>query len=210
MSRIGRIASKLRRASGAHFYVEEVDTVETMGRPDDFNAFADPKDRKVKITKKLVATLTDDELAFVIGHEFTHLHHDHNTTIKTKVKRTIDNRIERLDKIDTRMKELGGGFFRRGAALLLYGAAATAGTYISTMEEARRCEADADITALEIMQKAGFNPAASLTALKKLTRGYLYRAGDVGFVETLRATHDAPGDRLRTLEAAVRKLSQKN
>lgn len=207
MSRIGRIASKLRRASGAHFYVEEVDTIEGG---DDWNALADTEARRVKITKKVVAALTDDELAYVIGHEFTHLHHDHTTRVVSKVKKTINDRIEGLDNLDTKMKEGGRGRFVRGAALLLCGAVAAAGTYISTMEEARRCETDADLTALQIMQKAGFDPAASLTALKKLHGGYLYRDIDVGFIETLTATHEAPADRLRKLEAEVRKLKPRD
>src|ERR1035438_6533397 len=73
MSRIGKIATRIRETSGVDFWVTEVDDI----NGDRVQAIADGHNNSIQITRTLAEKLDDDELAYVLGHEVAHLERRH-------------------------------------------------------------------------------------------------------------------------------------
>ena len=149
--RIGRIARRIRRASGEQFWVEQVESV----HGDSFNAIAGSKERVVKITRRLADTLTDDELAWVISHEFAHFQHDHTKKMTEMIQSRVRKMKDALRKMDSEIKKSGGGSFKRAAAQIFAGAVGTGAIYLVGNIESQKQETEADQRGLQIMERSG-------------------------------------------------------
>ena len=90
--------------------------------------------------------LTDDELAFVIAHEMAHALRDHN---REKASRIIANNVA--------MATASAGL---GVAASI---ATTVSAQTSYIPQALLHESEADILGMDIMARAGYDPAAALT-----------------------------------------------
>ncbi|RAI59173.1 M48 family metalloprotease [Roseicella frigidaeris] len=124
---------------------------------------------------------TEDELAFVIGHEMGHLFLRH-----TGLRQDEHDDLENLREVTTGLGALGAALSsaRMGSGgQLSFGAesknraslAALGGTVLSegldTVVEpawARRQEAEADVFGMDIMSAAGFDPRYAITSLNAL------------------------------------------
>lgn len=200
MSRIGQIARRIRKASGSHFWVQEL---ELLPDGDGFNAQADSADRVVRVTTELAAALTDDELAFVIAHEFAHFEMDHHKQTVDLIDQKLNALKEVLSKMDARAKSRGAGFLKRAGAQIAGVGLGAGALYLAARLQSQDHETEADEKALEIMHKAGFDPDAAVSALAKLHGGYI---PDVGFLRSLTLTHPAPDSRARRLASTAREL----
>lgn len=123
------------------------------------NAFALP-DGRIYVTMGLMRMLEksprpDDELAFVVGHEMTHVVERHSAE---QTKKSLPYYLGAL---------LVGGLTRSQAAgtIAQYGAAAAAAHY------SRTDEYEADKGGLTAMHRAGYDPNASIAMLKRLQAG---------------------------------------
>ncbi|MCS7223623.1 MAG: M48 family metallopeptidase, partial [Armatimonadetes bacterium] len=142
----------------------------------ELNAFAAPGGF-IYITDALVKVLeSDDEIAFVLGHEIGHISGDH---IRKRLSQMLlgSTLLDILTGRSSQSVQLGSQ-----VAFLLY-----------ERGYSRNHERDADTRAITYMQRAGYNPIAALTALKKL--------GDQrhrGLVKWF-ATHPSPPERVERL-----------
>ncbi len=147
-----------------------------------FNAAAFPGGF-VYATKGLMDGLTDDELAFVVGHEMGHADLSHS------------------------VKQLEGEQFRRiGLIAIVAGASggrvnenvATAVQLVDgviSSQYSQGDESESDRYGLTLMGAAGYDPAFALSALNKLAASS--GGGTPGFLNTLLGSHPLPKDRVR-------------
>lgn len=128
---------------------------------DDLNAFALP-DGRVYVTSRMAAITTDDELAFVLGHEVTHIKEGH---AKRQVQRATGGAL--LGALLA--AALGGdeGDIRLGADIA---GGITYGHY------SRKDENRADAGGVRLMTSAGYDPAKAADAMQRLIDAY--GAGD--------------------------------
>lgn len=122
------------------------------------NAFALP-DGRIYVTLGLMrlvqnSTYGEDELAFVVGHEVTHVVQKHS---QNQAKKTMPaNILAVLLGAATKNETLG--------AAARYGAAAYSSKF------SREDEYRSDKGGLEVMHRAGYNPEAAVTMLERLGR----------------------------------------
>jgi hypothetical protein len=123
----------------------------------ELNAFALP-DGRIYLTSLMAHTLTDDELAFVLGHEITHVREGH---AKDQMQRATGGAI--LGAILVAV--LGGsqGSIRMGADIA---GGLTLGHY------SRKDETKADAGGLRWMTRAGYDPRQASAAMQRLIEKY--------------------------------------
>lgn len=201
-ARIGRIASRLRRAARATFWVELVDDVEGDRR----NALASEKDRVVKVTKTLVDDLSDDELAYVLSHEVAHLEMGHGQKVIDWVTEAGEQLKEDVIERGRRLRDAGHGFCSRALSQAVWCALGLGGIYVVSRLRHQEHEIEADKRALEIAALAGFDPKASVSALRKINGGWL---PERGLLKNLSSEHPAPARRARELESVARDVRQR-
>jgi len=158
----------------------------------ELNAFALP-DGRIYVTSLMAHAVTDDELAFVLGHEITHIKEGH---AKHQSERATGGAI--LGAI--LVAALGGsqGSIRMGADIL---GGLTLGHY------SRRDENKADLGGLRWMTRAGYDPRKAATAMQRLIDKY--GGGDANVpVLGWFATHPDTRDRRQNLEKNATTLLQ--
>jgi Zn-dependent protease with chaperone function len=117
----------------------------------EFNAFAAPGGF-VFITRIYYEKLSDDEAAFVLGHEMAHVDLRHyERQLGREQKANIGNLL---------LKVIGGGG--------VWGTAADIGATAYMTHYSRTLERDADFAGYKYAQDAGYNASAAVTALSKL------------------------------------------
>ncbi|MHB9110461.1 MAG: M48 family metallopeptidase [Armatimonadota bacterium] len=150
----------------------------------ELNAFALP-DGRIYVTSLMAHAVTDDELAFVLGHEITHVKEGH---AKHQAQRATGGAI--LGAILVAV--LGGsqGSIRMGADIL---GGLTLGHY------SRKDENKADVGGLQWMTRAGYDPRQAAAAMQRLIDKY---GGGDAKVPVLGwfATHPDTRDRRENLE----------
>lgn len=198
MSRIGRIASRIRKRTGMDFWVEEVDNV----AGDQVQAVADGPNKAVKITKALVHQLDDDELAYVLGHELAHIER-HHTEAQRMASSAADSLVRTAVRVvNRRLANAGTGAAARVLGTVAAGAVGTAAAKLAVLGVSRVLENDADVRGIEISADAGFSADAAAGALAKIAVG---RSQTEGIVERLLSTHPSTNQRAANLQRRAQK-----
>jgi len=150
----------------------------------ELNAFALP-DGRIYITSLMAHAVTDDELAFVLGHEITHVKEGH---AKHQMERATGGAI--LGAILVAV--LGGseGSIRMGADIA---GGLTLGHY------SRKDETKADVGGIQWMTRAGYDPRKAAAAMQRLIDKYGGGDAKVPILGWF-ATHPDTRDRRTNLE----------
>jgi len=156
----------------------------------DLNAFALP-DGRVYITSRMAHDVSDDELAFVLGHEVTHIKEGH---AKRQQQRATGGAL--LGAVLVAV--FGGGMndVRLGADIA---GGLTFGHY------SRKDERKADAGGLQWMTRAGYDPHQAAAAMQRLIDKY--GAGDAKIpILGWFATHPNTNDRRNDLQKDAEKI----
>ncbi len=129
--------------------------------------------------------LSDDEVAAVMGHEIAHALREH---ARERIGKTTVTRG---------LIELGSALFGLGGTGRVI---ADMGGQLLTLRFSRDDESEADIVGLDLMARAGYDPAAGLTLWRKML------AVDRGAPPPWMSTHPAGATRLRDIEARLPKV----
>lgn len=148
---------------------------------DAFNAAAFPGGF-IYATKGLMQALTDEELAFVIGHEIGHVDYRHS------IKQLESAQMRRLGLVVI-AAGAGGGNVDQNAARLIQLTDGIIGSQRSQGDEA-----ESDRYGMRMMALAGHDPVYSLSALQKLASQS--GGGTPDFLNTILGSHPLPKKRL--------------
>lgn len=120
---------------------------------DEINAFANA-DKQIYVYTGLLKFVNNDaELAGVIAHEIGHIVNNH--VAKQNVVNTVTSTAIYNANVDYRLK-----------------AAANVTNNLSMLKMSRSEEYEADITGVDLMTKAGYNPLAMVSVLYKISGNY--------------------------------------
>ena len=155
---------------------------------DDRNAFALPG-RKIGVYSGMIDFAgSEAELAAVVAHEIAHVLAEHgNERMSTAFAANAG--LEIAGAIATASNEP-----RAQTAMALLGLGAQIGVVLPF---SRAQETEADLLGLELMARAGFDPADSVDLWQRM--GAESRSAPPEFL----STHPAPGSRMRRLQAAL-------
>jgi predicted Zn-dependent protease len=161
----------------------EVNTLTT----DELNAYCMPGG-KIMVYSGLVEklNLTDAELAAVIGHEMAHALREHSR--------------ERISRAYAQQLALAGVAVVTGAGEGAINLANTVASVTFQLPHSREQESEADTMGLELMARAGYDPAAAVSVWKKMM------SNNQGGPPQFLSTHPSPETRIRDLEASVPKV----
>jgi predicted Zn-dependent protease len=148
-------------------------------KTDSVNAFATPGGF-VLVTAGLVKQLqSEDELAFVLAHEVTHVlrRHHYQVVIRQRLAETAAKNLQAVtgNSGNSALSQASAQIYARGLD--------------------KNSEFEADRQGVEIMTQAGYDPAAAIGVLERLQK----LKGDDPRAELLFATHPSPAERLDTL-----------
>lgn len=155
---------------------------------DELNAYCAPGGKIMFFTgiiKKL--SLTDDEIAAIMGHEIAHALREHGR-----------ERMSQAYAQQTGMSLLAalGNVKAENMALLQ-----TAAQLGLTLPHSRGQEAEADIVGLELMARAGYNPAAAISLWEKM--GQANGAGGPAFM----STHPSGAQRIEGIKGLLPRVN---
>lgn len=143
LNRVNKIGQKIMQANGLPTQITF-----KVSETEDINAYANIE-KEVYIFKGLLQYVEkDDELAGVISHEISHILHSH--IIKNAYKSMAMNAV--LNKI-TDEKTLQ---------------TANVISQVSSLKMSRNDEYEADLTGVDLMVKAGYNPLGMISVLNKI------------------------------------------
>jgi len=146
-----------------------------------FNAAAFPGGF-IYATRGLMNGLSDEELAFVVGHEIAHVDERHS------VEQIESAQLRRLGLIAIAAGATGGDVNR------------TVGTLVQLTDSvigsqrSQSDESEADRVGMRLMAQAGIDPAFALASLRELATAS--GGGTPGFLNTLLGSHPLPQDRI--------------
>ena len=162
-NKINRIGTKLVLANG----IEE-DIVFVVTDKDEVNASTNIHDRISIYSGLLKYVETEDELAFVIGHEMGHVTKNH---VKKSLARRVVTGI--TGATGTVLSVLG---LIKDSSSLTKAGAILAGTTVvggvANKKFSRNQEIKADRESIDYMVKAGYNPLATISILNKISGNY--------------------------------------
>ncbi len=132
------------------------------------------------VTSGLVKQLqNEDELAFVLAHEVAHVlqRHHYRVVLRQRLAETAAKNLQAAtgDAGNTALSQASAQIYARGLD--------------------KNSEFEADRLGVELMARAGYDPAASVGVLERLQR----LKGDDPRAELLFSTHPSPAERLDTL-----------
>jgi len=160
-------------------------------KSDAINAFAMPGGYILLSSGLLKSLDSEDELAFVLAHELSHVARRHHYQVVQR-QRLADQAAKGLQAVtqdgDTaKLAQASGQIYARGLD--------------------KTAEFESDRLGAEIMTRAGYDPAAALSVLEKLLR---FKGSDPR-AELLFSTHPSPAERLdMLLQAGIDKLPRPN
>lgn len=151
---------------------------------DELNAYCAPGGKIMFFTGIITKlTLTDDEIAAIMGHEIAHALREHGR--------------ERVSQAYAQNAGLGivGALtgMSQGTSALIQQAAQIG----LTLPNGRGQESEADIMGLELLARAGFNPQASVTLWQKMAAATGNSSG------SFLSTHPGNAQRIKDLQAAI-------
>ena len=187
--RIGYVASRVRQATGLPYFVE---IVAEIGGSDIQGAAISDRD-VVRVTETAIDILDDDELAWLIAHEFAHLSLRHSALLTQKTDELYDAMFEAVKESHQQRKRLGHSFLRRSISSGIRGLAGVAAVGMAALSYSRKHETEADEWATRATLAAGFNPSAGASLLRKLYRG---APPALALTELLVSTHPDPQNRV--------------
>lgn len=126
----------------------------TVTETDDINAFASNENQICVYTGLLNYVNNDDELAGVIAHEIGHIVNNHikKQSIVSSITSSIISNADLTDGVKT---------------------GANIANNLSMLKMSRTQENEADITGVDLMIKAGYNPLAMVSFLYKISGNYV-------------------------------------
>jgi len=154
--------------------------------PGTVNAFALPGGKVGVYTGLLNLAATDDELAFVMGHEIAHVTSRHSAQRATAMVGATVGAL--AAEMLTRNSE------HRDLILAAYGVGAAGGT----LAYSRSHESEADYIGLRFTSYAGYDPRASVTFWQKMAA-----QGGKGKMPELLSTHPSDERRIANLQAQI-------
>ena len=146
-----------------------------------FNALAFPGGF-IYVTRGAMQLLDDSQLAFVLGHELTHVAHRHSA------KQMSQDKLRQMGLLAA-LLAMSGGQVSSAQVQVAQLVDKVVGSQYSQADEA-----DADATGIQTMASAGFDPAYSILALRTLAK---QSGGTPDFLNTLVGSHPMPADRIR-------------
>lgn len=149
------------------------------------NAWAMPGGKMaiyIGIIQKL--SLTDDEIAQIMGHEISHAILGHGR--------------ERMSQAMATQGGLQLGSILAGRDLSILAPAATVAL---TLPNSRNAESEADRYGIELAARAGYDPHAAITLWEKMTR-----ATSGNQPPQFLSTHPAPANRIQALQALIPRM----
>ena len=146
LNRVNTIGTKLLKANNVNYDIEFKVSDEA-----DINAYANIN-KEIYVYKGLLEYVDDDqELAGVISHEMGHIINGHCAK-QGVLDASIATVISRMNVNDT---------------------AKAVGQQLASSKISRNDEFEADITGVDLMKKAGYNPLAMISLLNKITGNYI-------------------------------------
>ncbi|MCA9793294.1 MAG: M48 family metalloprotease [Candidatus Eremiobacteraeota bacterium] len=181
--RVNRIGQSLAAVAAR----KDVQYTFKVANMDQFNALAFPGGF-IYTTRGLMNALSDEELAFVLGHEVTHV-----------VRRHSVNQLEKAVYTQTGLLAIIGvlnnGQIDQGSANL-----AKLANAVMSSQWSQADEREADHDGIQLMAAAGYDPVYAVSALVKLSK---QSGGTPGFLNTLVGSHPLPQDRIKAATAEV-------
>jgi predicted Zn-dependent protease len=171
---------------GYHFMILDTEEI---------NAFATPGGHVLVSRGLLGCCSTEDELAAVLAHEIGHIQNGDGLRAISKNRRTdmllvLASEASGLSK-KSNLKQLSS---------LLSGAVGDIVEKLVNMGYSRELEFHADESAASIMTRAGYDPHALVSMLRRMeTR---WKSDGLGFMKT----HPSPGDRIAALGAVLQSV----
>ncbi len=151
-------------------------------KSDAINAFAAPAGYILVSSGLLKLVENEDELAFILAHEVAHVVRKHHYAVvkRQRLAEQASKSLQEIEKDDAiaRLSGLSGQMYARGLD--------------------KAAEYEADRIGVEIMTRAGYDPAAAISVLEKL----LAMQGNDPRAELLFSTHPSPANRLDQLVAS--------
>lgn len=147
-SKIGRIFERLNAVAET--------SLECIVSASDY-IFAQTDGRIIEISSALVNYLDDDELAWVISHEISHV-----------VKEHLEKKQDAINKVGAQVKETWADKDMGFLGKLFVSGITIGASYFGIMFLSRSHELEADSIALELMGEAGFDSQAADSALAKI------------------------------------------
>lgn len=155
---------------------------------DELNAYCAPGGKIMFFTGIITKLrLTDDEIAAIMGHEIAHALREHGRERMSTAY---------AQQTGLSLLEVLGNVKPENMALLQ-----TAAQLGLTLPHSRSQEAEADIVGLELMARAGYNPAAALSLWEKM--GHANGAGKPAFL----STHPTEAQRMDGINALLPKVN---
>lgn len=161
----------------------EVHTIKS----DDLNAFV-MSGGKIMFYTGIIdrLRLTDDEIAAVMGHEISHALREH-------ARERVSHQYATQMSMGLAASFLG---LSQGQAQL----ASLVSSYGIEKPHGRTQESEADVMGLELMARAGYNPAAAVTLWQKMA------AANKNQVPQFLSTHPSSDNRISTLQSMIPKV----
>jgi len=156
-------------------------------KSDAINAFAMPGGYILLSSGLLKSLESEDELAFVLAHELSHVARRHHYQVVQR-QRLAEQAAKSLQAVAldgdiAKLAQASGQIYARGLD--------------------KTAEFESDRLGVEIMTRAGYDPAAAINVLEKLQR---FKGNDPR-AELLFSTHPSPDERLNMLlQAGIDKL----
>lgn len=146
LNRVNTIGNKILKANSVNFEIEF-----KVSEEEDVNAYANI-DKEIYVYKGLLEYVdNDEELAGVISHEMGHIINGHCA----------------------KQGVLGVGIATVASQVTNNELVSAVGQQLATSKLSRTDEFEADLTGVDMMTKAGYNPLAMISLLNKITGNYI-------------------------------------
>lgn len=185
-ARVRKVGQRIAQAVGDRMPNAQWEFVVFDG-PETVNAFALPGGKVGVYTGLLKLAATDDELAFVMGHEIAHVTSRHSAQRATAMMGATVGAL--AAEMLTRNSE------NRELILAAYGIGAAGGT----LAYSRSHESEADYIGLRFSAYAGYDPRASVVFWQKMAA----QGGKGGKLPALLSTHPSDDRRIADLNAQI-------